>query len=617
MKKALKILMLEDSTDDVEMIQRLLKKEMLNCEFFVTMTREGYLHALDQFQPHLILSDNYMPQFNATEALLIMKQHSIQIPFIMVTGTVSEEFAADIIKMGAEDYILKDRLTRLPAAIDAALKHRKAEKEKQETEKKILVSENNLRAIFENASEGFLLLDNNAVIKSFNSKAGKYTFVITSKEIAVGQSIFDFIEEPRKEFFQKLITKVLHGERIQYERAHDWENGLTSWIDFSITPVVEGAQVKGICITGRDITEKKNKEEELKKSFNEKEALAQRMSVILNSLPANIALLDEQGTIIDVNVSWRNFADEDGFIGSNYTIGDNYIDIAKKTSGKAEADGKKVAEGIQDLLNKKVDEFVFEYACHSPKLKRWFRMVATPLQEKNYAGAVVMHIDISELRKLEHERLENQLTQQKKITKAMIKGQEKERNFIGQELHDNINQILAGTKMYLSSAGKKNDELKELIKYPMELIDSSIEEIRLLCQRLVTPNININLQELVQQLLTKLTKNSAIKTDFLYVVPGEMLSDDLKLNIYRIVQEQLNNILKYAEAKKINISIEVKSKNISTIIEDDGKGFDVYTKREGIGISNMINRAESFNGSVEINSKPGKGCNVIITIPVS
>jgi PAS domain-containing protein len=86
----------------------------------------------------------------------------------MVTGAVSEEFAASIIKFGANDYILKDRLNRLPVAIDTALKQKKAENEKRETEKRIMQSEANLRTIFENTSEGFLLMDSNGIVKAFN-----------------------------------------------------------------------------------------------------------------------------------------------------------------------------------------------------------------------------------------------------------------------------------------------------------------------------------------------------------------------------------------------------------------------------------------------------------------
>jgi PAS domain S-box-containing protein len=219
------------------------------------------------------------------------------------------------------------------------------------------------------------------------------------------------------------------------------------------------------------------------------------------------------------------------------------------------------------------------------------------------------------LKLLEKKILEQKIQEQKKIARAIIKGQEKERNHIGKELHDNINQILAGTKIFLGIAGKKSDEVKEIIRYPMELVDRSIEEIRILCARLVTPVKNINLEELVNDLTLKISQDGTIKAGVIYTVPDKLISDDLKLNIYRILQELANNIFKYAGAKNVNIVIETRDKMIRVVVEDDGKGFELKSKRNGIGISNIINRAETFNGTVEIITNPGKGCKTIVTIP--
>ncbi len=129
MEQTFRILLLDDSRADAELIQRFLLKEKLHCEFRLATGRESFTDALDNFSPGIILSDNSMPGFSASEALSIARLRNAAIPFIMVTGTVSEEFAANIIKQGADDYILKDRINRLPAAIEAALKKRKAEKE--------------------------------------------------------------------------------------------------------------------------------------------------------------------------------------------------------------------------------------------------------------------------------------------------------------------------------------------------------------------------------------------------------------------------------------------------------------------------------------------------------
>jgi two-component system, NarL family, sensor histidine kinase UhpB len=107
----LKILYLEDRAEDAEIVLRLLKKSDFRFESLLAMNQKEFLEALDSYEPDIILSDNSLPNFNASEALRIVQQRCINVPFILVTGAVSEEFAAQIIKLGADDYILKDRLT--------------------------------------------------------------------------------------------------------------------------------------------------------------------------------------------------------------------------------------------------------------------------------------------------------------------------------------------------------------------------------------------------------------------------------------------------------------------------------------------------------------------------
>jgi len=219
------------------------------------------------------------------------------------------------------------------------------------------------------------------------------------------------------------------------------------------------------------------------------------------------------------------------------------------------------------------------------------------------------------LRGMEEEISNQKVQEQKKIARAILNAQEKERNHIGQELHDNISQILASSKLYLSSACLGNESMTELVKYPIELIDSSIQEIRLLSSRQVTPLKNVDLQELVQSLVDSLTKNTSIHTIFNYDIAERELDDDLKLNIYRIIQEQINNIVKYASAGNVNISIQGELTGLHIEIKDDGAGFDLTRKRKGIGLSNMMNRIESFNGEMTIESSAGKGCSVLMNIP--
>jgi signal transduction histidine kinase len=212
---------------------------------------------------------------------------------------------------------------------------------------------------------------------------------------------------------------------------------------------------------------------------------------------------------------------------------------------------------------------------------------------------------------------DQKLQEQKRTVRAIINAQERERNHLAKELHDNINQILTGAKIYLNLAGNKNETLKDLIKYPNELIDMSIKEIRLLCQKMGAPSKEFELNELIEDLIATFKKNNeTINIAFDYAVDPEILSDELKINILRVIQEQINNIFKYAEANNIDISIKETNNIISITVKDDGKGYDTTVKRTGLGVSNMINRIESFNGIVEINSAIGAGCKTYLQIPV-
>jgi PAS domain S-box-containing protein len=365
-----------------------------------------------------------------------------------------------------------------------------------------------------------------------------------------------------------------------------------------------------------DITERKKAEEQLKTSLDEKQSSAERMSTILNALPANIAMLDEKGFIIDVNDSWKKFADDNGYAGRN--VGDDYIKNVEEAFNDDENDCKAAALGIRNVLEKKTREFVREYACYPYRKKRWFRIVVTPLQEKEYAGAVVMHIDISELRKLEQERLENKIQEQKKLAKAILKAQEKERSAIGTELHDNVNQILAATNISLSIAKKHPEKSLEHIESSMNNIQHAIEENRRIAHELVAPDFEeIQLGELLNNLTDDMLRKAGINIQInIGDMHEDLLEEEQKLAIYRIAQEQCTNIIRYAEAKSVNISLTAKDGFFKMIIADDGKGMDTGKKTDGIGLRNIKGRLSVFNGEANIITSEEKGFALEISIPI-
>lgn len=129
--------MLEDMPEDAGLIERALRKEGMHFQILRVDKRNEFINELKQFQPDIILSDHALPQFNSQEALKICKKFDPDIPFILVTGAVSEEFAVEVLKQGADDYILKSNLSRLGSAISQVLKQRKLKLKKTRAEEAV------------------------------------------------------------------------------------------------------------------------------------------------------------------------------------------------------------------------------------------------------------------------------------------------------------------------------------------------------------------------------------------------------------------------------------------------------------------------------------------------
>jgi two-component system sensor histidine kinase UhpB len=244
-------------------------------------------------------------------------------------------------------------------------------------------------------------------------------------------------------------------------------------------------------------------------------------------------------------------------------------------------------------------------------------MVATPLEDKEYGGAVVMHVDISELRRLEQERLESKMKEQKEITRAMVYAQEKERNELGRELHDNVSQLLAAIKMKLSFAIQHYEKGVPIIKECMDHVQEAVNETRNLSHRMVMPRFAENsFREALEQLTANYSQDQRVVKLETNKFEEKNIPATIKETLYRIAQEQLHNIEKYAQASAVVVHINANKDYVSLFIEDNGLGFDVKKKRKGIGLTNILNRAESYNGSAKIISAPGEGCTLLVRIPL-
>ena len=236
----------------------------------------------------------------------------------------------------------------------------------------------------------------------------------------------------------------------------------------------------------------------------------------------------------------------------------------------------------------------------------------------NYKGSnawLVLINDITEKIQLQNQLVEEKIRRQQEVAKAVIDAQENERETLGRELHDNITQVLTTARLYLNVAKDTPAMQENMIKRSSETISSAIEEIRRLSKSMIeTFHKEVGLELSLNDLIENVRMVQQFSISLHFSVPDEQqLDDKLKMTVFRIIQEQLNNTIKYAEASEVTISVIQKTHLLQITIADDGKGFDTSQKRKGIGITNIISRTELFNGRVIIESSPGRGCRMQVS----
>ncbi|HET6994528.1 MAG TPA: PAS domain-containing protein, partial [Chitinophagaceae bacterium] len=225
--------------------------------------------------------------------------------------------------------------------------------------------------------------------------------------------------------------------------------------------------------------------------------------------------------------------------------------------------------------------------------------------------------DISDLKELENKLADEQIQRQKEISETVIQVQEKERTRIGHELHDNVNQILSTTMLFIDTLNPENKDQKLIKTKSIEYLKMAIEEIRKLSKELVVPQFKQQgLVESIRALIEDIQLAHPIRIKFTHDLDTDLLSSGKKITLFRIVQEQMKNILKHSKARNAEILLQVKHQDVELVIKDNGIGFDSTLTPRGIGFSNIYERVSFYNGTVDIQTSRGKGCMVAVGLSV-
>lgn len=602
MIETLKVLMLEDSPEDAELVCRLLKKETFNVDFHLVLTKTDFLKELDQFRPNVILADNSLPGLDALEALAIVQQRVIHIPFIMVTGSMSEEFAVNIIKMGADDYILKDRLVRLPAAIEAAIKQQKGKNEKEED-----------LEVIRKSNERFLAL-------SKATKDAVWYWDLLTDEVWWNEGFFNLLGYDQNVIAAgiDLWTNRIHPadrnevisrfKMIRSCSVDSWENEFR----FLMTDGEYGTMLNRSYVI-RDGVGKPVRVISALMDITGQKKLTREMEVL-----SMIAKETNNGVMIFDKMTGFALWVNEGF---TRLTGYTQDDIFEKEPSVI-LQWRKTDQVVLETIRKAIDNelpYFGDILIYTKKgEKRWQYISGQPIREDN--GRVIKYFviatDITERRKTEEDRLANKIEQQKEIARTILRTQEMERNDLGMELHDNINQILASVNLKLGYYLEEPENNIDIIEECRQNLVKAIRETRILSHHMVMPRFSENsVKEEFELLIQNYKYKNMVQLDLSKLNEHDIPSV-IKETFFRIAQVQLSNIDKHARASKVVIVLRNDNKQIDMTIQDNGIGFDIHRKRTGIGITNIYNRAESYNGAANIVSMPGKGCTLSVMIPL-
>jgi two-component system, NarL family, sensor kinase len=214
------------------------------------------------------------------------------------------------------------------------------------------------------------------------------------------------------------------------------------------------------------------------------------------------------------------------------------------------------------------------------------------------------------------------MKQQEFATRAILAAEEKERQRIARDLHDGVGQMMSVAKMNLSAFESDmnfiNQDQQHSFEKIINLVDESCKEVRSVSHNMM-PNalLKNNLAIAIKDFVDKIEKRSLKVRVYTEGLDARMDSN-LEIVLYRVIQECVNNVIKHAEASRLDISVLKDNEGISATIEDNGKGFDIGDKDrfEGIGLKNIITRIEYLKGIVDFDSSPGRGTVVALNVPL-
>ncbi|MFO7789688.1 MAG: PAS domain S-box protein [Bacteroidales bacterium] len=615
----IKILFVENISTDVELACRSIKKEHIPFLHKVVDTEEAFKQELDAFYPDVIVSDYMMPYFDGMRALKIARAFSDNIPFIVLTGSMNEETAVACMKAGASDYVLKEKITRLPFAIKEAIEKNKALKEKMQMEKQVLDSLHEYQDLINSMNETVWIIDFDGTLLDVNNRA-EVVLKYSKKELLdIGVCGVD--KNFSKDEVKDLIKTLRHDKIHVFQTVHKTKEGKDIPVEIS-SSLIRYRGNQAVLSVARDISDRIKAERKLR-----------LLSRAVEQNPVAIEITDQNGNIEYVNPVFSSIT---GYkakeaIGNNPKILNSGYHSKQyfKNLWDTILSGQ---EWTGVLKNKKKNgELYWEEAVISPIVN----------EQGNITHFVAVKEDITEKKKM-HEDL----------VAAKEKAEESDRlksSFLANMSHEirtPMNGILGFTDL-LKDPNLSEEQIKTYVEIiqrsgrrMLNTVNDIIEVSKIETGQIDVNYHNVNVYKEISGLVDFFQpecKNKGLKLILENEAPDKppvIVTDENKL--ISIITNLIKNAIKYTDKGHIKIGYDIKDGYLSCYVKDTGIGipeekqafiFDRFTRLEvvdkkalqgsGLGLSITKSYVEILGGNISVKSEPEKGSVFSFFVPLN
>lgn len=573
---AINVLYVEDNLADIELFKYHSTSKNSNFQFQIVEKLEEIKDSLKN-SVDVVVSDFNLPGFDGIDVLRLVKEIDENIPVIFFSSSLGEERAVLLIREGATDFILKKNIEKLPLVIERAYHEKNNLKQNLQLQSKLIKQNDLLDTLFNNLTDMIYQLNNTGQIVHVN-KSLTY-FFNTTPENLIGKSESVLF---KNQAFEKADEEVISRRtRVAFKQDYYNDEGNMFALEVIKTPLFSNDKSQGVVTVIRDITVEYQLEKDRQKDQNIlKQAEYQTKSGSFE--------FDLENDVLHVSPNLMRLLD--------LKTCNSTISLKKLLSNVYPEDRKLFKELFESSIENQID-FKMEHRYITPAIKEDFRYCKTVIKaypnkdEINFYGTIIDN------------------TESRKASLAALEVQEIERAKISKELHDNVGQKLSAASMMLNSETKNIDKIQNLI-------DTSLNDIRFLSKTLNTPILN---SETLEKNLHFLIENQPDpeKVNLSVNLNEEFISDFTKGQLYRIIQEGINNSFKYGEADNIDVKINEENHILQVLIKDNGLGFELNKIKLGNGINNMKARVNNCSGEFNLFSMPDHGTKISIKIPIN